>query len=542
MMMYETATDAVVVDCGVLFPSADEPGVDRIIPDISYVLRQRHKLRAFILTHAHEDHIGALPLVLRHLGEHAEAPIFATAFTLAMLRAKFAEYPQCTPDLRQIEDGLPFVVAGLTVTPLAVTHSIPGCVALALETPVGVVVHTGDFKLDPRPLDGRLTDEGGLRRLGDAGVAVLLSDSTNALREGCSESEQVVRETLFDLIAQAPERVVVSTFASNIHRLQSIVDASIRCGRVVFPLGRSLQRNIRLALDVGALRAPFGGIADTRDTSDLGHRARREVTIVASGCQGEPRSAMSCLAVGDFPGVTVDAGDRVILSSRRIPGNERAVGTLVNNFLRRGMQVIEDGRACVHTSGHGFQGEMRRMLELCRPSAFVPLHGELRHMLAHAALAREAGVSPENVFVVEDGTSLVFVREGATLRGSYGEPVRAGLVFVAGTGAGGVGAGEVGQDVLRERRVLAQGGVVFCALRVSSDAGGRVAITGCGLAHEDDGKGSTPLREAHLLAEKALHEAHHDDVEGQRLAVQTTLTRYFRQNNSRQPLVIVVWV
>ena len=527
MMVYETARDLIVVDCGVLFPNSDQPGVDYIIPDVSYVRERRHKLRAYVITHGHEDHIGALPFVLGEL----PAPLYATAFTADLLRGKLEEHPRIKYDLRLILDRQPFKVGEFEIDPIPVTHSIPHAVALALKTPEVRVLHTGDFKLDPTPLDGRTSDLAGLKMHGDAGIDLLCSDSTNAERPGRTWSEHDIAASLQDVVRETPDRLFITTFASHIERIQAILQAAAANGRRVIPIGRSMQQNVAMGLEVGYLRAAASTVAEVEDFATL---PRNKVIVLASGSQGEPRSAMGRLADGRLTGVRIDPGDRVVLSSRRIPGNERAIGNLINHFYRQGAEVITDHQARVHSSGHAFSDEQRDMLRLCRPKFFVPLHGELRQMLRHGAIAEEEGVAPDNVLVTEDGAPLELIRDGDGIGMRRAARVEAGLVFVDGKGIG-----DVGEVVLRDRRMLAESGIIVCVAVYSK--GGEL-LTGPelitrGLVYVD--RSSELLERAQNATYEALRGLGRRADEATRAdCMRQTLRRFFRRELDRKPMVV----
>jgi len=529
MMAYETDDVIVVVDCGVLFPTVEQPGVDYVIPDVTYLAERRDKVRGYILTHGHEDHLGALPYVLPQV----PAPVFGTAFTLALLGGKLAEFPGLAVELHEIVDREPFEVGGLRVEPVPVTHSIPGAVSLVLHTPVGRVVHTGDFKLDPDPIDGRLTDLAMLQAAGDAGVAALLSDSTNADRGGHTWSEREVGMALEEQVCVAPERVIVTTFASNIHRLQLIFDASVKAGRQIMPVGRSMQQNVQMGLERGFLRAPAGTVVDA---SQFARIDRRDLTVIASGSQGEPRSAMSRIAAGLHSQIQIEPGDRVIFSARRIPGNERAIGMMINHLVKLGAEVIDDRIAKVHTSGHAFNDEQRRMLELCRPEIFIPVHGEYRHLARHAALAHKLGWDKDRILVTEDGGPIDLTRSNGKLEARRVEPVQAGHVFVDGTGIG-----DVGEVVLRDRRVLAETGMVICVVIFSEDGevvGGPDIVTR-GVVHVDTsqellGRAVEEVRTALEALGPIAETGERADV------VRQSLRRFFKRERARRPIILPV--
>ncbi len=527
MMAYETGDDLIVVDCGVLFPSAEQPGVDYVIPDVSYLVERRRKLRAFVITHGHEDHIGALPFVLPEL----DAPVYATRFTMGLIETKLGEYPEIKPRLHEIRDSQPFVIGEFTIEPIPVTHSIPDAVTLAIQTPAGLVVHTGDFKLDPHPVDGRLTDEEALRRAGERGVLALFSDSTNAERDGHTWSEREVGEELGPLIESARGRVLVTAFASNIHRVQLVIEASERAGRKVILVGRSMQQNVQLAVERGLLRARHGVFAELDDFADL---PRDGVTIIAAGSQGEPQSSMVRIAGGQHT-VRIEPKDRVIFSSRRIPGNERAIGRMINSLYRLGAEVVDDRNTKVHTSGHAMNDEQRRMIELCRPRFFVPMHGEYRHLVRHARLAEATGV-PAQTLVVEDGQPVEFVREGDGIGMRRGEPIKAGHVFVD-----GFGVGDVQEVVLRDRRLLAETGIVICV--VILDEHGQVAagpdLITRGVVHVDENQ--PLLRQVVQEVREALSSRRGSlDVAEAGELLRQTLRRFFRRELDRRPLIVPV--
>ncbi len=529
LMAIEGPNDMLLVDCGMLFPTADQPGIDYCIPDTTYVMERRHKLRAILITHAHEDHFGAVPFLLPEL----DVPIWGTDLTMSLLAAKLAEFPELSPSLMRFRDGQRVSFGELAVTAVPVTHSVPDAVALAIETPVGVVVHTGDFKLDPDPIDGRKTDEGTLRAFGDRGVVLLLSDSTNAERPGHTWGEREVGDAVAEVIARAPLRVLVTTFASNVHRLQSIITASEAAGRRVVLAGRSVVETVRVAMERGYLQARRGTLQEVEAYDGL---PRSATTIIASGSQGEPQSTLARIAAGTHGAVKLEPGDWAIMSSRRIPGNERAVSTLVNNLYRRGVEVIDDRSARVHTSGHAHNDEQRRMLELCRPRFFVPVHGELRHMVRHARLAEEVGIPRDRIFVVEDGQPVDLLSIDGTVHARPGEKVPSGLVFVDGKRVG-----EVGEVVLRDRRHLAETGMVVCVVIFLED-GGVVAgpdIHTRGLFESED-KEMLARAEEEVLA--ALRSLETKDTPSRQEAIRSSLRRFFKRELLRRPLVVPVVV
>jgi len=412
---------AIAVDCGLMFPEREMLGIDVVIPDFSYLREKRH-LKGVVFTHGHEDHIGALPHLLREFN----VPVYGTPFTLGLLRDKLDEHDLLDDtELREFRPRQAWQVGPFQIEGIHVTHSIIDAVALAITTPLGVVVHTGDFKIDQTPIDGRQSDIARLAELGEQGVLLLLSDSTNVERSGTTPSERTVTRPLEDLMAHASGKVLVATFASHIHRIRQVVDLSLKQGRAVGVVGKSLINNIKIAREVGHLKIP----ADTLvDVGKIGDRDPQTVTLLTTGSQGEPLSALSRIATGDHPHVKIRPGDTVILSSRVIPGNERTIARLLDHLCRRGADVYYEAIACVHVSGHASQEELQLMLNLLRPQFFVPIHGELRFLVRHCELARGVGVDPTGVFLLEDGQVLEITTKGAHVTAS----VPAGRVFVDG--------------------------------------------------------------------------------------------------------------
>ncbi len=529
MMAYETDHDLVVVDCGILFPSAEQPGIDYIIPDVTYLRERKDKLRAIVLTHGHEDHLGALPFVLEEL----QAPVYGTRFTLALLESKLGERRELKPVLTLMRDFETFTIGSFEITPIPVTHSIPDAVALVLRTATGVVVHTGDFKIDPHPRDGRVTAGEYLEALGKNGVMALFSDSTNAEKPGHTWTEDDVGETLEELITSAPRRVIITTFASHIHRIQRIIEASEHAGRKVVPVGRSMQQNLQLSLERGFLTARYGTVADA---DELHRLPTHKVTVLASGSQGEPESALARIAASLHQTVSVTPGDRVIFSSRRIPGKERDIGDMVNRLVRLGAEVVDDHSARVHASGHAFNDEQAQMINWCQPRFFVPIHGEYRHLARHGALARAQGLAPQRVAVLEDGQPVEFIRTGNDVQMRRAAPVTAGHVYVD-----GLGVGDIGDVVLHDRRVLAETGVVLCVLLLRTDGtvvGGPDLIT----------RGVVHVEANQELLERATEEVRAVVANGKALGtgpevsdrIRQVLRRFFRRELDRRPLVLPV--
>ena len=451
MMLIEFGDDLIAIDCGLMFPDDELPGIDHVIPDFSYAVAKREGFRAVVLTHGHEDHIGALSYLLRD----TDVPVYGTPLTLAFVAERLRERGLLEKaDLRPLRPRVRIEAGPFRVEPIRVTHSIADGIGLAIETPVGTVIHTGDFKLDPTPLDGEAADCDRFAELGEQGVLVLCSDSTNVDRPGHTRSEVDVGEALAERFEIARGRIIVATFASHIHRIQQILRLAERYHRHVALLGMSMQKNVTVAADLGYLRLPEGVVRPLEDVAAL--PAHRQV-ILSTGSQGEPNSALALMAAGEHKYVQVERGDLVILSSRVIPGNERTVGRVINALYRLGAEVLYEDNAFVHVSGHASQEDLKRMLALTRPRYFVPVHGEYRHLLGHARLAQSAGIDPDHVFLIEDGMGLEVTKTAARVLGRY----PTGRVLVDGKVVGDVGA-----VVLRDRQLLAEGGLVAVAITV----------------------------------------------------------------------------
>jgi len=527
MMLVESGDDIIAVDCGLLFPDDEMPGVDYVIPDWTYLREQRDRFRAVVLTHGHEDHIGALAYLLREF----DVPVYGTPLTLAIARHRLTELGALArADLRPYRPGDEIRVGGLVVEPIRVTHSIADGIGLAIETPAGTVVHTGDFKLDESPVDAAQPDYARFRALGERGVLALCSDSTNVGRPGRTGSETEVGAALQGRFAQAPGRILVATFASHIHRIQQVLNLAAACSRKVALLGRSMVANVAVASELGYLKVPDGLVVTLEELGEL--PARRQV-ILSTGSQGETHSAVSLIAAGEHKDVSVGAGDLVIFSSRVIPGNERVIGRAINALLRRGAEVLWEDVAFVHVSGHASQEDLKHMIALTRPRYFMPVHGEYRHLLQHARLAEGAGVPPERVFLVEDGLGLELSKSGARVLAGY----PTGRIFVDGKGIG-----DVGQVVLRDRQLLAEAGMVVVALTIDKVSGSVVA------GPEIASRGFVYMKESDELMEevkRAVREAlaarEEPEVIDRELIgaiARSAVRRFINQRFDRKPVVI----
>ena len=527
MMLIEYGDSAVAIDCGVMFPEASMLGIDLVIPDLSYLRERPERLKAIVCTHGHEDHMGALPFVTREF----PVPTFATPFAHALVSHKFEEHKLQTP-LERFKAGDVWRVGPFEIEAIHITHSIVDAVALAIRTPLGTVLHTGDFKIDQTPLDGLPSDLARFAALGDAGVLALFSDSTNVDRPGVTPSERSLTGKLEAAFQRSRGRVLVATFASHLHRIQQVINVSIRTGRRVAVVGRGMIQNLQTGQDLGYLRVPAGLIVDLAEARQL---PPEQVTVLSTGSQGEPLSALTRIAMNDHKQVKVGPGDTVIMSSRIIPGNEKPINDVINHLCRRGAAVLHEPIADLHVSGHASQSELKLMLQLTRPRYFVPVHGEYRHLVRHTALAAEMGIAPADCFLLEDGDVLEI--DGAGAR--RGEPVPSGRVFVDGKGVG-----DVGDVVLRDRRHLSDGGLVLAILAVNQHTGEIISgpdLISRGFVFEDD---SQPYferaKEAVLEALAALAPESRTVPAEVKEEMRKTLRRYFKKTLERRPVILPV--
>ncbi|MGI9952048.1 ribonuclease J [Moorellaceae bacterium AZ2] len=481
MMVIRYANSILVIDCGLIFPEDEMFGVDVVIPDISYLIENRHMIRGIIVTHGHEDHIGALPYVLREIN----VPVYGTKLTLALIQAKLKEYGLSGVRLHQVKPRDTLKLGPFRVEFLRVSHSIADSVGLAVHTPVGTIVHTGDFKIDHTPIDGEVFDFYKFAQLGEQGVLVLLSDSTNVERPGFTMSERTVGNTIDEVFRQAKGRVIVTSFASNIHRVQQVISIAHKYNRKVAIVGRSMVNVVNLASELGYLNIPAGTLVELEE---LVHLPKNRSVIISTGSQGEPMSALFRIAMGEHRQVEIVPGDTVIISALPIPGNEKLVARTVDHLFKQGADVYHEAVAGIHVSGHASQEELKLMISLVKPKFFVPVHGEYRMLIKHARLAQELGIPEENIFVAENGQVLEFSRDKGLVAGR----VPAGRILVD-----GLGVGDVGNIVLRDRRQLAQDGILIVVLTLNKD-------TGTILAGPDIvSRGFVYVREAEELLEEA---------------------------------------
>ena len=527
MTVFEHAGRLLIVDCGVLFPEVDQPGVDLILPDFTYLRDRWDDLDAIVLTHGHEDHIGAVPYLLR---EKPDVPLVGSRLTLALIEGKLREH-RIKPYTLEVTEGQTEQLGAFTCEFFAVNHSIPDALGVALRTDAGVVLHTGDFKMDQLPLDGRITDLGGWARLGREGIDLLMSDSTNAEVPGFVTPEREIGPVLDDVFRQATRRIIVACFASHVHRVQQVLDTADAHGRKVAFIGRSMVRNMGIARDLGYLTIPPGLIVELNQLDDL---RPEQVVLVSTGSQGEPMSALSRMANRDHQQVRIERDDTVVLASSLIPGNESAVWRVVNGLTRWGAKVVHKESALVHVSGHAPAGELLYVLNLTRPSNVMPIHGEWRHLRAHADLAVATGVPRDNVVLAEDGVVVDLVDGRAHIVGA----VPAGYVFVD-----GLAVGDVGEESLRDRRILGGEGFVTVVVVVDSVTGKVAAgpeILARGFSEDADAfEGVRPLIEEALAgaAKEGVGEVHQLQQ-----VVRRTLGKWVSDTYRRRPMIIPVVV
>jgi ribonuclease J len=518
----------LVIDAGLSFPHTEMPGIDIVLPDFEYLRENRDRVEAIVLTHGHEDHIGAVPYLLREFS----LPIYGTPFTLALLEGKLEEHGvRDHAELRIVAPGGAATVGPFSMRFLRVTHSIPDGMAVAVDSPAGTILHTGDFKLDQTPLDGRATDLHALAQEAQRGVHLLLSDSTNAEEAGYTASERSVGPVLNDIVARAPKRVVVACFSSHIHRIQQIVNAARASERVVSFLGRSMHQSVAAARELGILTVPDQDVVPIEEIDRLDPQ---RVVVICTGSQGEPLSALSLMAAREHKWVKLDEGDTVVLSSSLIPGNEPAIHRTVDGLYRTGADVFHLPAAAVHASGHAAAEELRLMLSLVRPRWFVPIHGERRQLAHHARLATEVGLPADHVLIAEDGDRIEVAQEVRIVG-----RVPAGMTYVD-----GLGIGDVGEVVLRDRRKLSADGVVVVVVAIDAHQGQVMAgpdVVNRGFVY-DDAAGDI-LEEARNRVMLSLQNSAEDQVTDRSVLQQNirrTLGKYFWEVTQRKPIVLPI--
>ncbi len=529
MMLFEYGDDIIIVDCGLMFPEPYMLGIDLVIPDISSLMERREAIRGIFLTHGHEDHIGALPYILREINP----PIFASPLTLGFVREKLQEFGlEGRVELCRVSPRQSVEAGCFRVEFIRVAHSIVDGCALAIHTPEGVVIHTGDFKIDQTPVDGELTDLATFSRYGEEGVLALLSDSTNVEREGYTLSERLVGEAFAQIFPACQGRIIVAAFSSNIHRVQQVVDAAIACGRKVLLSGRSMVANVQIARELGYLKIPDSILIDLKELPRL---PKDQVCMITTGSQGEPMSALSRIAMDDHKQIKLEPGDTVILSSRFIPGNEKTISELINHLYRRGAEVFHENVSEVHVSGHASQEELKLILNLVRPRWFLPIHGEYRHLVQHARLAQKVGIPKERCIVMTNGDVVAFSGGEACVV----DKVEHGRVFVDGKGVG-----DVGEVVLKDRKHLSEDGMVVVIIGIDQSSGQLIYgpdIVSRGFVFEDESR--EYLEQAKQLVVECLGQ-HNSEMLGDwsevKQEVRATMKRFFKKTIERRPVILPV--
>jgi ribonuclease J len=529
LTVYEYGRDIIVVDVGMGFPDDDMYGIDVVIPDISYLIKNQNKIRAIFLTHGHEDHIGALPYVLRSIN----APIYATRMTAGLVKVKLEEHKLLDKvKMTTCEAGEIIKAGRFSVEFIHANHSIADAVSFAIKCPIGTVVHTGDFKIDPTPIKGKMMDLARLGQLGKDGVLALLPDSTNVDRPGYTRSERAVGASFDALFKGCEERIIVTTFASNVDRIQQIINVAARYGRKVAITGRSMENTLKVATELGYTEIPKGVLVDINQIKSL---PKNKICIITTGSQGETMSALSRMAFSSHRQVDIQAGDHIIISASAIPGNENAVGNVINELFRKNAEVVNEREGELHVSGHACQEELKIVHALVRPQFVIPLHGEQRHLQAHAKLAREMGTPAENVIISDIGKVIELTADSAQINGT----VPSGRVFVD-----GYGVGDVGSVVLRDRKHLAQDGMIVVVLSLSSEDGGLVSgpdIVTRGFVYVKESEElMDELRQVAMEALEACRERQTLDWTAIKTAIKNDLSGYLYKKTKRNPMILPV--
>lgn len=528
MTIVEYENDMIIVDAGLMFPEEDMLGVDFVIPDFSYVIENKEKVRGIVLTHGHEDHTGALPFLLKEI----DVPVYGTPLTLGLVKEKLKEHSLEHAVLVPVKPRDVINLGVFSIEFVRVTHSIVDGVGLGIDTPLGKIVHTGDFKLDPTPVDGQLMDFHKFSEYGEKGTLLMLSDSTNAEKGGFTFSEKEVRRAFEDIFSTAKGRIIIATFASNIHRIQQAIDVAVKFGRKVILCGRSIVSYAQIALDLGYLQIPRETWLKLEDLKNLDDK---EVVIITTGSQGEPMSVLSRIAIDEHKHIKAKDGDTVILSAKMIPGNERAIGRIINHLFKRGANVIYEKVSEIHVSGHASKEELKLMLNMVRPKYFMPVHGEYRHLVYHSRLAEKTGIPKENIFMLEDGEILEITDEGAKKNGR----VNSGRIFIDGKGVGDVEA-----MVLRDRKRLGHDGIVLVLIAIEKLAGKVVSgpdIITRGFVFED----ASPelINDLNSLVSDTLNGLDREIMSDSSLIkakIRSVLKKYLRNTMEKTPMIVPI--
>jgi ribonuclease J len=528
MMVIKYGEDLILIDAGLMFPEEEMLGIDIVIPDITYLLENRDNVRGIVLTHGHEDHIGALPYVLKQIN----VPVYGTKLTLGLLQGKLKENNIQNASLHQVKPRDAVNIGPFKVEFIRVSHSIPDAVAIAVHTPIGTILHTGDFKFDQTPVDGEVIDFHKFAELGTNGVLVLLSDSTNVERPGFTMSERVVGNTFDEAFRLAKERIIIATFASNVHRLQQAITTAEKYGRKVAVVGRSMINVVNIASELGYLNVNPDVFIELDEVNNL---PADKVIILTTGSQGEPMSALTRMAMSDHRRVEIVPGDTVIISASPIPGNEKLVAKTIDLLFKQGAHVIYESTSGIHVSGHPSQEELKMMINLVRPKFFVPVHGEFRHLMRHAQLAQEVGIPKENIFVAENGQIMEFTPDSGRVSGR----VTAGKVLVD-----GLGVGDVGNIVLRDRKQLSQDGILIIVVTINKDGGQVIAgpdIVSRGFVYVRESE--KLMDEARERVKSALEKCEEKGVtewSGIKANIRDALGKYVYEKTRRRPMILPI--
>ncbi|NLD50065.1 MAG: ribonuclease J [Clostridiaceae bacterium] len=527
--LFEYGEDIFAVDCGIAFPEDDMLGIDLVIPDISYLTKNKEKVRGIVLTHGHEDHIGALPYVLKELN----VPVYGTKLTLGLLEQKLEEHGiKNDVELKIVSHSDVVQLGNFKVEFIRSTHSIADAVALAIFSPVGVVIHTSDFKIDYTPIEGAPMDLARLAELGKKGVLLLMCDSTNVERDGYTMSEKTVGSTFEEIFMGARDRILVATFASNVHRVQQVINAAVKFNRKVSICGRSMVNVVKVAMDLGYMNIPEGVLIDI---DQINRYPSDKLVIITTGSQGEPMSALSRMAAGDHKKVEIVPGDLVIISATPIPGNEKFVSKVVNELFKKGAEVIYEDLADIHVSGHACKEELKLIHSLIKPKFFMPVHGEYRHLKQHANLANQLGMGMENIFIMDIGRVLELTEDSARLNGS----VTSGRVLVD-----GLGVGDVGNIVLRDRKHLSQDGLIVVVITIDGGSGSVIAgpdIISRGFVYVRESEDlMEQIKEVSRIALQKCEEKKKNDWSAKKSIIRDELRDYLFEKTKRRPMILPI--
>ena len=528
MTVFRYGDDIILIDAGLMFPEDDMLGIDLVIPDITYLLENKDKVKAIFLTHGHEDHIGALPYVLKQI----DVPVYGTALTLGILQGRLRENNVSDNNLVTIKPGDKINVGAFNLEFIRVNHSIPDAISIVIKTPIGTIIHTGDFKFDQTPVDGQVTQFNKFAEFGDEGVLAVLADSTNAERPGFTQSEKMVGQTFDDEFRYARNRIIVATFSSNVHRIQQVVDSAVKYKRKVAVIGRSMINVVNIAMELGYLRIPEGVLIDIDETNNY---TSDQIVIITTGSQGEPMSALTRMAMNDHKKVDIMPGDTVIISATPIPGNEKLVARTIDHLYKLGADVIYEKSNGVHVSGHASQEEIKLMHNLVRPKYFIPVHGEYRHLIKHANLAKDLGMPSENIVIAENGSVIEISKNSIGINGK----IQSGKVLVD-----GLGVGDVGNIVLRDRRQLSQDGIMIVVVTIDHET--------CHVVSGPDivSRGFVYVREAEDLMEEArekvlsaLERCENNGVSEWSMiksTIRDNLGRFLYERTRRRPMILPI--